>query len=203
MTEQEAFWAGNFGDSYTERNAGDALFASNLALFARILSRTQNMTSIFEIGANRGLNLKALQALVPGLDVSAIELNSQAFAALQCISGINAEHGSILDYEPKGRFDMVFTKGVLIHLPPERLPDVYAKISQMSSRYVLFVEYYNPSPVEVQYRGHSGKLFKRDFAGEFLDLYPDFSIVDYGFRWRRDPMFPHDDTTWFLMERRS
>jgi hypothetical protein len=29
-TEQEAFWSGNFGDTYTDRNDGDAIARSNL-----------------------------------------------------------------------------------------------------------------------------------------------------------------------------
>jgi hypothetical protein len=29
-TEQEAFWAGEFGTEYIKRNQGDALLASNL-----------------------------------------------------------------------------------------------------------------------------------------------------------------------------
>lgn len=62
-------------------------------------------------------------------------------------------------------------------------------------------EYYNPSPVEIRYRNHEGKLFKRDFAGEMLDRHPDLRLVDYGFIYHRDS-FPIDDTTWFLMEKR-
>ena len=36
-TEQEEFWAGNFGDEYIQRNQGDKLLASNLALFSKAL----------------------------------------------------------------------------------------------------------------------------------------------------------------------
>lgn len=32
-TEQEKFWAGEFGDDYTERNQGYLQLASNIALF--------------------------------------------------------------------------------------------------------------------------------------------------------------------------
>jgi spore coat polysaccharide biosynthesis protein SpsF len=55
--------------------------------------------------------------------------------------------------------------------------------------------------VEVLYRGHTSKLFKRDFAGEMLDTYPDLSMVDYGFVYSRDNNFPQDDVTWFLLEK--
>ncbi|QVL50178.1 MAG: hypothetical protein KFB96_06875 [Thiocapsa sp.] len=44
-------------------------------------------------------------------------------------------------------------------------------------------------------------MFKRDFAGEMLDRYPDLELIDYGFIYRRDPVFPQDDMTWFLLQR--
>lgn len=73
---------------------------------------------------------------------------------------------------------------------------------QSSSRYVLVSEYYAPKPTEVAYRGHSGMLFKRDFAGEMLEMFSDLALVDYGFVYHRDPNFPQDDMTWFLMEKK-
>jgi spore coat polysaccharide biosynthesis protein SpsF len=66
----------------------------------------------------------------------------------------------------------------------------------------LICEYYNPSPVAIPYRGHSDRLFKRDFAGEMLEMFADLKLVDYGFAYHRDPAFPQDDITWFLMEKR-
>lgn len=42
-TQQETFWAGEFGDDYAERNRGPRLVANNLALFARALTRTRNV----------------------------------------------------------------------------------------------------------------------------------------------------------------
>ena len=93
-------------------------------------------------------------------------------------------------------------RGVLIHINPDRLLDVYDLLHACTSRYLLISEYYNPKPVEVTYRGHSGRLFKRDFAGEILDRFPDVSLVDYGFSYHRDSNFPQDDMNWFLMEKR-
>jgi pseudaminic acid biosynthesis-associated methylase len=109
---------------------------------------------------------------------------------------------SIFDFAVSAKHDLVLIKGVLIHLPPERLDEAYAKLFEASNRYILMAEYYNPHPVTVEYRGHTGKLFKRDFAGEFLDRYPTVRLVDYGFAYRRDPVWPQDDTTWFLLEKK-
>jgi spore coat polysaccharide biosynthesis protein SpsF len=70
-----------------------------------------------------------------------------------------------------------------------------------TGRYLFVAEYYNPSPVAIAYRGHKDRLFKRDFAGEIMDRYPQIRLVDYGFSYHRDPSFPQDDITWFLMEK--
>ena len=61
-------------------------------------------------------------------------------------------------------------------------------------------EYFNPTPVSIPYRGHENKLFKRDFAGELIDSY-SLKLVDYGFVYSRDNLYPQDDMTWFLLEK--
>lgn len=37
-TEQERFWAGQFGDAYVDRNQSAAVLASKIGLFAKILA---------------------------------------------------------------------------------------------------------------------------------------------------------------------
>ena len=200
-TEQEAFWAGSFGDQYVSRNQGAGLLASNTAFFSKIIPRTSGVRSCIEFGSNVGMNLLALRALLPAIELAAIELNGQAVTELQQIPGITVYPQSILDFEPARVWDLVLIKGVLIHINPESLQRVYDLLHRSSRRYICVAEYYNPSPVEVVYRGHSGKLFKRDFAGELQGRYPDLRLVDYGFAYRGDPHFPQDDITWFLLEK--
>lgn len=201
-TEQEVFWAGEFGNEYIERNVGDRWVASNTALFAKILSKCNGVNSLIEFGANIGLNLKAIRSLLPEAELEAIEINATAVERLKTWGGVNkVRHESILDFKADRTWDIALIKGVLIHINPDQLTNVYSALYNASSRYIIVAEYYNPSPVEVNYRGHTGKLFKRDFAGEMLDAYPDLRLVEYGFVWRRDPMYPQDDCTWFLLEK--
>jgi pseudaminic acid biosynthesis-associated methylase len=201
-TDQEGFWAGEFGDDYVSRNRYD--ISATLAMFSKILAKAYDVSSIFELGCNIGQNLRALKLLKPGARISGIEINTLAHsnAAKDFPDVIN---GSLLELNPAdaGEVDLVFTKGVLIHINPDRLPDVYDKMARIGRKYVLISEYYNPSPVAIDYRGHDQRLFKRDFAGEFMDRHAEFRLVDYGFVYRRDPVFPRDDATWFLMERQS
>lgn len=201
-TDQEEFWAGTFGSEYIQRNQGDALLASNLAFFSKALHAARDIKSCIEFGANIGMNLQALKLLHPIFDASGIEINSQAARELaHVIPPANVHNASILEFEPVQVWDLVLIKGVLIHINPIQLPLVYDKLVQATGRYLLVAEYYNPVPVAIPYRGHQDRLFKRDFAGEILDRYPQMQLVDYGFVYRRDPNFPQDDITWFLMEK--
>lgn len=203
QTDQEAFWAGDFGNEYIQRNQGDALLASNVDFFAKALRGARGVKSCIEFGANIGMNLKALKILHPMQDQHGIEVNADAAKQLaRVIPSVHVHHTSILDFEPQRSWDLVLIKGVLIHINPGVLPQVYDKLVTASSRYVLVAEYYNPVPVAIPYRGHTDRLFKRDFAGEIMDRYPQLQLVDYGFAYRRDPNFPQDDITWFLMEKR-
>lgn len=203
QTEQEFFWAGEFGDQYIERNQGQQIIAANLSLFGRVLERTVSVRSAIEFGANIGLNLEALRMLCPGIELSAIEINQRAAGVLEKRGNVKVYAQSILEFQPDYPRDMVLIKGVLIHLNPDCLPKVYDLLHSTSKRYICIAEYYNPVPVEIPYRGNTGKLFKRDFAGEMLDRFPNVRLVDYGFLYRRDNNFAQDDITWFLLEKKE
>ncbi|MCP5484916.1 MAG: pseudaminic acid biosynthesis-associated methylase [Spirochaetales bacterium] len=201
-TQQEEFWAGEFGDEYIGRNESKELLASNLNFFATALRRAGSVQSCVELGANIGMNLRALQLLYPAMKLSGVEINSDAAKRLKEVLGDeNVYEGSIFEYPVKAKADLALIKGVLIHINPDMLNVVYDKLYEASSKYILVCEYYNPAPVTIPYRGHNDRLFKRDFAGEILDRFSDLSLVDYGFAYRRDPAFPQDDVTWFLMQK--
>lgn len=127
--DQEAFWAGDVGTEYIQRNQGDALLASNLDFFAKALRQARGIRSCIEFGANIGMNLKALKLLSPGIDAHAIEINAEAAKQLgevippsKCTtapSWISAPHANGI---------LPSSKGVLIHLNFEALPQVYDKL---------------------------------------------------------------------------
>ncbi len=200
QTPQESFWAGDFGDAYASRNCSSELLASNLAFYSGILGTTGKLNSVLEFGANIGMNLRALQLLQPGCKLSGLEINALAASELKKITNIEQVfEQSIFDFAPARLYDLVLIKGVLIHLNPDRLKDAYSKLYESCGKYLLVAEYYSPAPVSIPYRGHTDRLFKRDFAGEILELYPDMRLVDYGFLYRRDNAFPQDDINWFLL----
>lgn len=203
QTEQEEFWASpEWGSDYIKRNGPD-IIKNNVSFFCKIFDRCSNkIESIIEFGANIGMNLHAVVKLFNEIDISAIEINEEAVTELQKLHFINhIYHESILKFNADRKRDFVFIKGVLIHINPEFLDDVYENLYNCANKYILIAEYYNPTPVAISYRGHKNKLFKRDFAGEMLDKYPDLKLIDYGFSYHRDNNFPQDDLTWFLLEK--
>ena len=199
--EQEEFWAGDFGDDYIQRNKSSHLLAANLHFFSQIFSKVEPIDSILELGCNVGMNFAALRQLFPDADLKGVEINDSAADLLAKEQPyVDDTNGSILT-PLDCKADLTFTKGVLIHIEPANLPLVYENLYRNSKRYILIAEYYNTTPVALDYRGHKNKLFKRDFAGELLDKYQDLSLVDYGFAYHRDNNFPQDDISWFLLEK--
>lgn len=198
-TEQEAFWAGEFGDRYSSRNSGERWIASNTALFSRVLSRLSYVQSVLEIGANIGLNVRALQRLLPESEIAGLEINEAAADELER-TGCTVFRGSALSFTPDKTYDFVFSKGVLIHISPEHLSTVYSLMHRASNRYIFLAEYYSPRPESISYHREDERLFRRDFAGELLDAFSDLRLVDSGFAYHRGP-FPQDDLTWFVLEK--
>ncbi|WP_079710778.1 pseudaminic acid biosynthesis-associated methylase [Paraliobacillus ryukyuensis] len=197
-TEQEEFWAGEFGINYVKRNTN---YLSNIPLFSNIFSKTNKVNSIIELGANIGNNLQAINSILPHANLSAIEINSDAVKELEQIKDIKVYNQSLLDFKVDHKRDFVLIKGVLIHIAPNYLAQLYDLLYNLSDKYICIAEYYNPTPVELKYRGHDNKLFKRDFAGEILDKFSDLELIDYGFVYHRDNNFPQDDITWFLLKK--
>jgi len=200
-TEQEKFWATEFGNDYPNRNKGEQLISSNVAIFSRILKNSPTVNSIAELGCNIGLNLKALKRINESYDLRGYEINAKATATAKKENIAEIVNTSVVEsLDTSKKFDLTFTKGVLIHINPDMLSRVYQNLFDLSSRYIMVYEYYNPTPVSIEYRGHQDKLFKRDFAGELIDKY-NLRLIDYGFNYRRENYFPKDDATWFLLEK--
>ena len=201
-TSQEKFWAGDFGKNYIGRNNSRELLASNLNFFSQSLKCANNIKTCIEFGSNIGMNLKALKLLYPSLDMSAVEINKTAIIKLsKIVNKKNIFSGSILDYVNDKKFDLVFVKGLLIHIDPKKLNEVYKKLFYYTKKYLLVAEYYSPNPQKLNYRGFKNKLFKRDFVGDIIKLYPELKLIDYGFNYHKDKSFPMDDINWFLLEK--
>jgi len=204
-TPQVEFWRGDFGNAYTDRNAlRPELMRARTMLWSEILRvmRGDGPRTILEVGANIGVNLRALSVLTDA-HKRAVEPNDTARAILvedNVVAADDARPGTAASIPwPNASADLVFTSGVLIHIHPDHLEASMRDIHRVSSRWVLSIEYFSDRPEEVRYRGHEGVLFKRDFGGMWLDLFPDLKLADCGFCWKRETGL--DNLTWWLFRK--
>ena len=203
--DQVAFWRGQFGDSYAARNVADPEnLARRKAMWQKILApMSPPPRSILEVGANIGLNLKALGDLTSA-DLHAVEPNENARRTLAQSGVFPAPQiydatATALPLQDAA-VDFVFTSGVLIHIAPEDLLASCREMHRVSAKYIACAEYFNPTPVEIEYRGHHGVLFKRDFGSFWLDNFPQMEMIDYGFLWKSATGL--DNLTWWLFCKR-
>ena len=203
ITQQENFWAGEFGNEYVSRSQGEEIINSNIDFFKKALKNADDIKTCIEFGSNIGLNIRALKKIYPDQEHHVIEINKKAVEYLKdFISEENIINDSIINFKPFKKWDLVLIKGVLIHINPEMLSKIYLSLVNSCNKYLLINEYYNPKPVSIDYRGHSEKLYKRDFAGEILDSFPEMKLIDYGFLYERDPIHKRvGSTNWFLLKK--
>ena len=62
-SNEEIFWAGNFGDKYTKRNSKSSNRTRTIG--RELLKNKIKLSSAFEIGTNVGFNLDALKNIYP------------------------------------------------------------------------------------------------------------------------------------------
>jgi len=190
-------WEGDFGDSYTDRNMLD--WRLRVPAFREMLAGL-SIQRLLEVGCNRGHNLVALADMLGGEDIVGVEPNEHALAlARAATTRAGFLHGNVFDLPFKdGFFDLVFTAGVLIHLPAADLPAALAEIHRVSRRYVLAIEYFAEHETAIPYRGRDDLLWKRDFCRSYQEQFPGLQVVKSGY-WTIEQGF--DRTHWWLFEK--
>ena len=200
FNSQEKFWHGNFGNFYIKRNNNKKIIKNNYYFFKKVFTKKVKINSLIELGPNIGLNIIALNRIFKNLKITAVEINLKACEHLRKIRNVKVVNNSILKFNLKNKFDLVLIKAVMIHVHPNNLKKLYRKIEKLSKKYILICEYYNPYPISINYRGQKNKLFKNDYAGDFLKIYKNYKLIDYGFCYHLDK-YPLDDFNWFLLKK--
>jgi hypothetical protein len=90
----------------------------------------------------------------------------------------NIIEGTVLDIPFKSDFfDLVFTSGLLIHIPPSKIEDAIREVTCCSSRYIWGKEFFDEEYTEIQYRGQENMLWKADFPSLFRQ-YADVKVLE-------------------------
>lgn len=201
MNEQQHFWAQDYAEEYIRKNLK---FDRALGVegWAKMLASSQNIGSVLECGCNIGRNIDFLTEALPDASKSIVEISKPAFDFVtQKHRLAHAFNGPIEAAVFPDKFDLVFTIGVLIHIHPDNLLTVMRKMFDSSGKYILIGEYFNRTPVMIEYQGQQDKLFKRDFGKLFIENFP-VELRDYGFLWGHIyDSAGFDDITWWLFQK--
>lgn len=204
MNKQEKMWASKFGTDYHERNRWEY----REGFWTDILSDEvlRDAYSVLEPGAGKGENLCAIRnARKMNLDIqmseyqcTGIEVNKVAYDELRR-HNVVAHNAAFLDVPLDDKtYGLVITRGFLMHVPTAAIKPTLAKIYNASSRWICLCEYYSPVRREVEYHGKGSALWIDDFAGKIMEMYPDLTLVDYGFKYHKDDGY---DLTYFLLRK--
>jgi pseudaminic acid biosynthesis-associated methylase len=203
LNEQQVFWKEKYAKEYISKNSNYSL-EGGIKCWAKMLERADRIETVLECGSNIGKNIGLLNHVLPSAAKSIIEISPDAFKVVT--SKYELEHsfnGPIIESSfGATQFDLVFTMGVMIHIHPDDLLANMQKVYDYSNRYVLIGEYFNRTPVMIEYHGEKDKLFKCDFGKMFMQHFP-VKLVDCGFLWGHlydEAGF--DDITYWLFEKR-
>lgn len=204
MNKQEKLWQSGFGTAYHMRNQWE----DRKDFWFEILGNKilTNATSVLEPGAGKGENLIAIrEARKDYLEIqmndemlTGIEINEKACEVLGG-QGVDYYSGAFLDVRLQRQYNLVITRGFLMHVPTTALQATLTKIYNASSKYICLVEYYSPTRREVEYHGQGSALWIDDFAGRMMDIYRNLKLVRYGFKYHKDNN--GNDLTYFILEK--
>lgn len=189
-TDQEKFWAGKDGVHYVLRHL-HMDWKTRVENWKDILSELGEVGSVLEMGCNIGDNLRTIESLKPKAKLAGVEINSYAAKQAQSVlPKADIIVDSIADFKSKKKWDFVFTRGVLIHINPELLPQIYERFDKFAKKYVMIYENYSEKPIEIMGYANTAKatdgkaetpfVFYRDFAKDFNEAYPHWKQIAQG-----------------------
>lgn len=205
-TKQLELWQGEFGDQYTERNMfGEIEIQQRMNLWATIgIGINSQPKTILEVGAGSGVNLVAIDRLCKNnhinMTLHAVEPNEKARKILKEQGDFKLINFNAFDIQlEKASMDVVFTSGVLIHIPPgDGLLNAMREIYRVARRTIVCIEYFAPELREIKYRGQDQALWVQDYGSLWQDNFK-LACTGYGFFWKR--MAGLDNITYWIFEK--
>lgn len=192
-TKPEHEWKNKFGEEYTDRNilsfnALNKLYMKNYGisrsdlnaefLAKATLDKDPTEIKFLEIGCNVGNQLNMIQEFDFN-NLWGIEIQKHALDIARKRGNFNIVEGNAYDIPFKNNFfDIVFTSGLLIHIPPKKIHDVLEEIYRCTSDYIWGFEYYTPQGYEtIKYHGKNEIMWKTDFPQYYLNWFDDLKLV--------------------------
>ena len=97
-------------------------------------------SSVFEVGCFTGRNLKYISLAFPDVKIGGLDINKEGIEfARNLLPKATLYNQSIYDM-PNDKWDVVFTMGILIHIPPDGIQDVIEKCVDKANRYIIHID---------------------------------------------------------------
>ena len=142
------------------------------------MSKDNKVDSILELGCLDGANLISILLECPTAKVSGIDINENAIKYGREVRKNKADMqvGSLYDlsrFEDKS-FDIVFTCGVLIHIPEEKIQEILKEMVRISKYHTFHLELNGNT--EVQKYADVGMKIPHKSVHPYIDLYKNLGI---------------------------
>ena len=185
-TNNEIMWSSEFGNDYTKRQKKD--LKGRYEFFDKALfevAEVEKCNTVCEFGANIGENIRTLEKLfkvyspAEKMEFSAIEINKKCCDKLSEYAFV---YNQSVEKPIKEKFDLVFTRGLLIHLEKEVLDKAIKNIYNSSNKYILIAEYITPERRMVEYRGKKDMMWTDDYFKPLIKK--GCELIDCGFDYK-------------------
>lgn len=166
-SNRENFWQ-NMPKQYYQKNT-KRVPRTLVANFVK----DNDVLSVLELGCNTGGNLLSIYRKTPEVRLTGIDICAKAirYGKLSEKNPAQLLVGSIYDLSmfADDSFDLVFTRGVLLHINNEQTPAIVAEMKRISSKYILNIETHGEPQVRSSSKGvpHS---FSHDFDKIYREL---------------------------------
>lgn len=154
-------------DDYTEDNQESV--QETLSNFVYHTSLALGARKILEAGCNIGNNLSSFpsDSLVSGVDMNEKALEKARLS----YPYFDFKQGSITKIPFKDNyFDLVFTRGVLIHIHPDDVQTAMKELLRVSNRWIFNLEYFGEDNKMIKWKRGDDLLWYRDMEKRWSEL---------------------------------
>ena len=159
-------------NKYTKDNAES--YQESLSNFIFNTSLVLGAEKILEAGCNIGNNLRSFNS---DFNVFGIDMNEKALEiAKNEFPNFNFKQGSLLDIPFEDNyFDLVFTRGVLIHIHPDDMQNAIKELFRVSNKWIFNLEYFGEDNKMIKWSRGDDLLWYRNMEEQWKNF--DVEII--------------------------
>lgn len=164
-------------NKYTDDNEDQ--LQDELSRFIYHTSIILGAKKICEAGCNVGNNLSAFPNT---WDIHGVDMNESALEkAKKKYPSFKFQHKNINDIPyPDSYFDLVFTRGILIHVPTKDIDDILQEFLRVSKKWIFNMEYFGEDGKMIKWKRGNNLLWYRDMKERWskfnVDIISDTDI---------------------------